>query len=168
MDDVIATMQAFTDGGEDGVPAIEHGLQCAAVLAAERPGDVELQIAGLLHDIGHALAPGDDAGHGEHGASYLRPLFGDRVADLVALHVPAKRWLVTVEAAYRNGLTPVSRRTLINQGGPMSAHEQASFEAYPCSADAVVLRRADEAAKQPGRDAGELADWLPALRRLAR
>jgi predicted HD phosphohydrolase len=167
IDDVIATMKSFGDAVDDNVQAIEHGLQCAAVLAAERPDDVELQVAGLLHDVGHVLVPGDDAGHGEHGADYLRPLFGARVASLVALHVPAKRWLVSVEDTYGDGLSKMSQRTLIAQGGVMTVAERAAFAGHPCFADAVTLRRADEAAKVPGRSAGTLADWIPQLRIVA-
>ena len=122
---------------------------------------------GLFHDVGHILVPGDDAGHGEHGANYLRPLFGARVAEFVALHVPAKRWLVTVEDAYGDGLSEVSQRTLIAQGGAMTVDERTAFENHPCFADAVTLRRADEAAKVPGKPAGTLADWIPQLRALA-
>jgi predicted HD phosphohydrolase len=166
IDDVIATMESFGDAVDDNIQAIEHGLQCAAVLADERPDDLELQVAGLLHDVGHVLVPGDDSGHGEHGASYLRPLLGDRVAELVALHVPAKRWLVTVDRTYGDGLSAVSQRTLVAQGGVMTAAERAVFEAHPCFAHAVTLRRADEAAKVPGKDAGTLDDWLPQLRRV--
>ncbi|MEV4391183.1 inositol oxygenase family protein [Nonomuraea sp. NPDC049607] len=47
----------------DPVPLLDHGLQVAAVLRDRHPGDRELQVAGLVHDLGHLLAPGDEAGH---------------------------------------------------------------------------------------------------------
>src|SRR5271166_3030595 len=37
---------------------LQHGLQCAAHLQRSNQGDPELQVAGLLHDVGHVLAPG--------------------------------------------------------------------------------------------------------------
>src|SRR5262245_37643291 len=168
VDDIIDVLVGAGDAADDNVTAVEHALQCAAVLAARRPGDDELHLAGLLHDIGHLLVPGDDAGHGIHAANYLRPLLGDRIADLVALHVPAKRWLVTTDGDYRARLSDVSTRTLRTQGDAMSPAERATFETHPCWDDAVTLRRADDDAKELGRDAGAVDDWMPALRRLAR
>ena len=44
----------------EGFSELDHGLQCAAELAEAAPGDVELQVAGLVHDVAHTLgfAPG--------------------------------------------------------------------------------------------------------------
>ena len=36
---------------------LDHGLQTAAVLRTSRPDDAELQVAGLVHDLGHILPP---------------------------------------------------------------------------------------------------------------
>ena len=73
----------------DGLSELDHGLQCAHRLARRRPLDIELQLAGLVHDVGHQFGPDDR--HGEIGGDLLRPLLGERVAALVAAHVPAKR-----------------------------------------------------------------------------
>lgn len=151
--------------GPDGerVDLLEHALQCGYELQCSHPDDVELQVAGLVHDLGHQLVPGDDAGHGRAAADAVRPLFGGRVADLVELHVPAKRYLVTTDPAYHDVLSPVSVRTLGNQGGAMSPDEVAAFERHPHARAAVTLRRADEAAKTPGRPVPSLDDWHPIL-----
>lgn len=140
---------------------LDHLLQCAAELAARRPGDRELQLAGLLHDVGHALGP--DEAHGELGAAFVRPVAGDRVADLVAAHVPAKRYLVAVDPAYAATLSADSVRTLALQGGPMTDEEVAEFDGHGSAADAVLLRRADEAAKVEGRPVPTLDHWLALL-----
>jgi predicted HD phosphohydrolase len=137
----------------------EHSLQTAGLLATERPDDLELQAAGLLHDIAHVVAPEDEAGHGDMGGAMVAPVLGTRVADLVRLHVPAKRYLVTVDPSYRNLLAPDSVATLVTQGDAMSEDERRAFEAEPQAADALVLRRADEGGKVAGRDAGDLGRW---------
>ncbi len=137
----------------------QHALQTADLLAAGRPDDLELQVAGLLHDVGHLLAPGDDVGHGEAAAAAVAPVLGGRVADLVRLHVPAKRYLVTVEPSYRDVLAPDSTASLAGQGDTLSRREVEEFESERHAADAVVLRRADDGGKVPGRDVGDLARW---------
>ncbi|MEI6485209.1 MAG: HD domain-containing protein [Sphingomonadales bacterium] len=148
-----------------GLTELDHGLQCAETLAQEVPGDDALAIAGLVHDIGHHITSA--ASHAEDGAALLEGLLGPRVAAIVGLHVAAKRYLVTTDPAYRALLSPGSVETLRLQGGDMSPGEVADFEARPWWQDAVRLRRADEAAKQVGRQTRSLSDWLPALRQLA-
>jgi predicted HD phosphohydrolase len=162
--DLLAAMED-TPGESDGLSELDHALQCAHELASVRPGDVELQAAGLVHDIGHRF--GSDTEHGRLGAEQVRDALGERVAALVEAHVPAKRYLVATDASYRSELSVVSTASLALQGGPLSAEEVAAFSSNPHAADAVVLRRADEAAKVPGRDVPALAHWIPVLRRLA-
>lgn len=149
----------------DRVGVLDHGLQCADELRRRRPDDLELQIAGLVHDLGHVAD--DVEAHGRVGRALLEPLLGERVGALVELHVPAKRYLVTVEDTYRAGLSAASVATLVEQGGTMSPEEVAAFEAEPHHRDAVELRRADEAAKVPGRAVPGLEEWKPRLEALA-
>ena len=143
----------------------EHGLQCAYELQQRVPDDLELQVAGLVHDVAHRITT--EAMHGVVGAEIVRPLFGDRVASLVKLHVDAKRYLVTVDPEYRSTLSTESVHTLSLQGGDMDATERVAFEAEPDADDALVLRRADEAAKVEGRDVPGLDHWEAILRRVA-
>ncbi len=143
----------------------QHGLQCADELARRFPDDLELQVAGLIHDVAHRVTSEDL--HGIVGAEMVRPLFGERVAALVKLHVDAKRYLVTVDPLYRSTLSSESVHTLALQGGDMNNDELAAFEAEPHSDDAVALRRADEAAKVPGRVVPGLDRWEEILRRIA-
>ncbi|MFJ6572487.1 inositol oxygenase family protein [Streptomyces sp. NPDC091292] len=153
------------DHSGDPVDLHDHALQTAALLRRGHPSDKELQVAGLVHDIGHLLRPGDDARHADHAADAVRPLLGERVARLVVLHVPAKRYLATTEPGH-----PLSRQsvlTLMVQGGAMSAEEVRAFEADPDAADAVTLRQADDAGKVVGFDAGILEDWRPVLELVA-
>jgi len=146
---------------EPGLTELEHGLQCAALLRAAHPLDLELQVAGLVHDI----RQGPD--HDRAGADAVRPIFGERVAALVGMHVRAKRYLVSTDAAYRERLSPVSVYTLGLQGGLMSVGEIADFEAGGFARDAVELRRADDAAKVIGKEVSGLEEWLPVLRSVA-
>ncbi|MFE9257784.1 inositol oxygenase family protein [Streptomyces sp. NPDC006879] len=153
------------DHGGDPVDLHDHALQTAALLRRSHPADKELQIAGLLHDLGHLLRPGDDAGHGDLAARVLAPLLGARVARLVQLHVPAKRYLAAVEPAHT--LSPQSARTLLDQGGAMSRSEAARFAADPEAGAALILRQADDAGKVIGLNAGEMEDWRPVLELVA-
>ncbi len=148
-----------------GLSELEHGLQCAAELKAAAPEDVELQAAGLLHDVAYGQSYAET--HHRVGADALLDLFGKRVGQLVALHVDAKRYLVTTDPTYRSRLSPVSVETLALQGGVMSAEEIAAFEAEDHWRDGLKLRKADEAAKTPGRSVPGLDTWRPILRALA-
>ncbi|MFJ9817443.1 HD domain-containing protein [Streptomyces sp. NPDC101151] len=153
------------DKSGDPVDILDHGLQVAAILAEQHPGDEELQVAGLVHDIGHHLAPGDEAGHGEHAAASVAGLLGPRTARLVALHIPAKRYLAAADPQL--ALSPESARTLGCQGGAMTAEESADFEADPDFMAAVALRRADDAGKVVGLRVPGLAHWRPTVERVA-
>ncbi|WP_433632686.1 HD domain-containing protein [Nocardia sp. CA-120079] len=154
------------DRSGDPVDILDHDLQCAELLRRSHPDDEELQLAGLLHDIGHKLVPGDDAGHGKHGADAIRALLGDRVARLVELHVVAKRYLAATETAYT--LSPTSRRTLVAQGGPLTETEIAEFRTDPDFTSAIALRRADDTGKVVGLRVASVESWRPVLERVAR
>ncbi|MGW6007717.1 hypothetical protein [Streptomyces sp. NPDC055210] len=64
----------------------DHALQTAALLRRSRPADKELQVAGLVHVVGHLLRPGDPTVHAAVTADAVRPLLGERVSGLVRLH----------------------------------------------------------------------------------
>ncbi|NIY62706.1 hypothetical protein SMALB_0626 [Streptomyces malaysiensis] len=87
--------------------------------------------------------------HEVAGAEFARRRVGERAAWVIARHVPAKRYLVATDPAYHALLSPVSVASLKVQGGPMDEREVAEFAAHPLAADAVALRRWDDAAKDP-------------------
>ncbi|MFJ9365616.1 HD domain-containing protein [Nocardia sp. NPDC101769] len=155
------------DRSGDPVDILNHDRQCAELLRRDFPGDEELQVAGLVHDIGHVLVPGDDAGHGVHGAEAVRALLGARVARLVELHVVAKRYLAATDSVHAEALSPSSRRTLVVQGGPMTLAEITAFERDPDFAAALALRRADDAGKVVGLTVHPLETWRPVVERVA-
>ena len=164
--DEVCTVLADERGG-DVITALAHALQCGSQLTNEHPDDVELQVAGLVHDIASSLQPRPRGDHAEIGASLVRPLLGDRVADLVGGHVMAKRYLVTTDATYRASLSAESTRTLALQGDVLSDDERAAFEASPLAGEWVQLRRADEQAKVPGLAVPDLETWRARLHSLA-
>lgn len=64
----------------------QTALRTAALLRRGRPADKELQVAGLVHDIGQLLSPGDEIRRTERAAAAVRPLLGERVHRLVRQH----------------------------------------------------------------------------------
>jgi predicted HD phosphohydrolase len=82
--------------------------------------------------------------------------------------VAAKRCLAATEPGYLASLSEDSRRSLALQGGAMSPDEAARFVARPWAADAIRLRRWDEAAKRPGAHTLPLEDLARALEACAR
>ena len=145
----------------DSFSELDHALQCAWNLWLARPHDREFILAGLVHDVGHTL--GSDEEHGTIGADVVRPLLGSRVADLVAAHVPAKRYLVATDPLYAQLLSPLSTASLDRQGGGMTVEDIQAWEQTPHFVDALELRRADDRAKVAGRDVPGLVRWLPML-----
>ncbi|QNP74163.1 hypothetical protein IAG44_35065 [Streptomyces roseirectus] len=61
-------------------------LRTAALLRRGRPADKELQLAGLVHPVGHVLCPADPARRADRTADAVRPLLGPRVAALLRRH----------------------------------------------------------------------------------
>jgi len=168
VDELFACL-AVGDRAFDGetVNLLAHGLQCAALLAAVEPSDLELQVAGLVHDVGTIVAPGEPSRHAWIGADVVRSLLGDRVATLVGGHDQAKRYLVTTDAAYRERLSPRSIATLRGQGGLLDPTERAAFEERAEFDALLSLRRADDGAKEHGRAVPPLEHWRDAVRELA-
>jgi phosphonate degradation associated HDIG domain protein len=160
----------------EGITQHDHALQCAALARADGVHDA-LTVAALFHDVGHLVCDvqgdegyemgRDDDRHEAIGARILAPLFGPRVAQPVALHVIAKRWLCSKEPEYQQRLSLASQATLIAQGGLLSEEECDRFEAHPGFNDAVALRTWDDAGKVEGLHVGELRDWEPIVRSLA-
>jgi predicted HD phosphohydrolase len=167
LDNVDAVVAVLTAGAreDDGeaVDALAHHLQCAALLRERAPDDVELQVAGLVHDVASTVWPGRPATHARAGAALVEPLLGARVAWLVGHHDQAKRYLVTTEPDYRARLSPTSVVTLEAQGGLLADDERAALAAEPDLDAALALRRADDDAKVPGRVVPGLDTWRATL-----
>ena len=172
--------------GGEAVTQLEHALQ-AATLAQLQGHDEEFVVACLLHDLGHLTdeaqevldvdAATDADGslrarqrsealeHGAEGAAFLEGVASERIRYLIAGHAAAKRYLCTTDPSYYDRLSPVSKRTMADQGGLMSPEEVASFAANPWAADLVALRRFDDAAKEPGMATPRLEAFRPLVER---
>ena len=113
---------AFADD-EGGLPILDHSLQCAARLRTSHPDDVELQVAGLVHDLGWLeLDDGRwtlrlDAAHDVDGRALVAPLLGPRVAALVGGHVAAKRYLLTTDPSTPRCCRRAARRRWVSRVG---------------------------------------------------
>ncbi|MEO6546364.1 MAG: phosphonate degradation HD-domain oxygenase [Ferruginibacter sp.] len=157
-DEVLSLYQRFGDNDYIGEPVsqIEHMCQCAQ-LAEAAAYDQEIILAAFLHDIGHLLEHVMPAGqmdgfgvndHEKLGAEYLRQKgFSEKVAMLVASHVPAKRYLTNRQPEYFNQLSEASKRTLEFQGGVMTDEQADEFEKDELHPLYIQLRRWDEQAK---------------------
>jgi [1-hydroxy-2-(trimethylamino)ethyl]phosphonate dioxygenase len=149
--------------GGERVSQLQHALQCAALAEAEG-APATLVAAALLHDIGHLIhtlgpspaARGIDDRHERLGAEWLARRFAAPVSEPVRLHVDAKRYLTAAEPGYFATLSPASVRSLELQGGPFAPEAAALFIGLPHAADAVRLRRWDEAAKLAGKATPDL------------
>ena len=166
--------QLGDDPYDEAVSQLAHALQSAA-RAEEAGAPDSLVAAALLHDVGHLLDldrrpkstgadPIDtDLRHEDSGAAWLRPLFPPEVTAPIALHVRAKWYLCAIDAGYRGRLSDGSVRSLALQGGPLDVREVRRFESLPASADAVQLRRWDDAAKVVGAPTALLSEYVSLL-----
>jgi predicted HD phosphohydrolase len=166
VDALFDALEASRDADDEGgLSILEHSLQCADLLRASHADDVELQVAGLVHDLGW-LEPSPagwtlrlDAAHDADGGALVHDLLGARVAGLVSGHVAAKRYLLATDPGYAELLSTRSEVTLEFQGGVMRGDEITSFERRPERADLLVLRRADDSAKARGKVVPGLDTW---------
>jgi predicted HD phosphohydrolase len=143
---------------EDAVDELDHALQAAA-RARDDGADDELVLAAALHDLAHSPEFGEIAPH-QHdrmAREWLTPRFGERVGWLAGAHVAAKRYLAATDPDYATSLSDVSVDSLHHQGG--AAVDQ-GFVDHPWWADALRLRRYDDAAKDPRGNAASIEDVL--------
>lgn len=176
--EVLALFEAWGTGTYDeDISQLDHALQTAALARADGANDA-LIAASLLHDVGHLLelreggiAHGQtdtDLGHEGRGARWLAAVFPAPVTGPIALHVAAKRYRCHVDPGYHDGLSAGSRRSLVRQGGPMSAAEAERFAAHPAHADAVRLRGWDDGGKVEDLVVADLSSYRTLLDHLAR
>ena len=159
---VLASLRGVWD--EEAVDELDHALQ-SAKRAMDDGADDELVLAAALHDIGRSpLLAAQRHAHDRVAREWLTPRFGARVGWLAGAHVAAKRFLVATEPGYADGLSDVSVATLHAQGG---AGVDPAFVNHPWWADAVRLRRYDDAAKDPAATAATTTDILTIAERLA-
>lgn len=148
------------------VSILEHSWQ-SYLLAEKADVPFDVQIACLLHDVGHLLGseaghePGMDGcgtpNHEAVGGEFLKKLgVSEYVAWLVSNHVNAKRFLVWQDPNYP--LTEASRTTLRFQGGPFTDDEAAAFVERPGHEAVVRMRAFDEGAKEVGLPKPSVSD----------
>ena len=161
---------------DEAVSQLEHALQTAHLAVRARDSDHAIAAA-LLHDIGHlllaghdeqTLSPDTDLEHEVVGARWLARMFPQRVTDPIREHVRAKRYLCAIDTGYHRRLSSASRRSLALQGGTLPESERASVDLMPHFADAVTLRRRDDAGKVAGKAVPGLETYRALLESLVR
>ncbi|HET9058484.1 MAG TPA: hypothetical protein VFN61_01075 [Acidimicrobiales bacterium] len=157
---LLAGLAGIYDPGED-VDELDHAMQCAT-LAYESGAGPELVAAALVHDIGrHPELERPRFAHERTGAlwalSACTVRHAERVAWLVGAHVAAKIWLAGHEAGYP--LSEVSRASLLVQSSGEGS-VLASYVGHVWWADALRLRRWDDAAKVPGASVASLREIM--------
>ena len=151
----------------EGVTQLEHALQ-AAQLAEQSGAPATLVTAAFLHDLGHLLnlqgetptERGVDDQHQYFAIPFIRPLFPAAVVEAIRLHVDAKRALCALEPEYYANLSEDSKRSLTLQGGIFGRQETGLFLAKPFAAEAMQVRRWDDAAKVPGATTPSIGHYL--------
>jgi predicted HD phosphohydrolase len=177
LDDVLRTSsrRGHRAYGES-ITELEHALQCATF--NQRAGEPPAEVASApLHDYGHLCHQmgddiadhGVDARHEDLGATLIRVLFVDAVADAAQRLVAAKRYLCWRDPGCADGLSVVPRKSLHLQGGPMTETEAHEFEREPGHDPAVRARRVrrvrcyDNLGKVPGMKTPDLESFRPLL-----
>lgn len=161
---------------DESVTQLEHALQSAALAVNERRADSEVAAA-LLHDVGHLLMDehqerddflGEDLKHEIVGANWLSSFFPESITQPIRLHVPAKRYLCSLDKEYWSSLSNASKKSLEQQGGPMEKSEIIEFEQQTGYEDAVRIRRYDDRAKVADREVPPLSEYSDLIRNLLR
>ena len=144
---------------DEAVDELTHALQ-TAYLASIEGADDALVLAAALHDAGRIdeVAERYCGPHEVAGARFVEAIVDERAGWVVGAHVDAKRYLVATDPIYGATLSPASVRSLAVQGGPFSSDEADAFAAHPWAHDAIVLRRWDDRAKEPGAPAMTVAE----------
>ena len=170
--EVFALFEAFGSSNYDeGVTLTDHSLQTAALARTAGSPDA-LVVAALLHDVGHLLQaryrgnenyldPNWD--HDSVAAEWLRPRFGDAIANPVGHHVSAKRWLCACEPDYYDALSTASKASLAAQGGPFSGVAANHWRSQAGAEDGIRLRRWDDDGKVEGLAIAPLAEYVHLL-----
>lgn len=161
---LLLSSQRFT-AGED-ISVLDHGLQTADILRRAFPDDLELQVAGLVHDIDHVIGC-HPSRHGVTASDYLGDVLPFSLTELVRLHPIAKRFLINLDPAYADRLSVASIASLQFQGNGPDSDEIDLFIADPQHRRVIALRRADDQAKIPGLRVPTLASWIPVILEVA-
>ncbi|MFI8338862.1 metal-dependent phosphohydrolase [Streptomyces sp. NPDC085639] len=141
----------------------ERRLRTAALLRRSHPFDKELQLAGLLHDIGRLLRLSDGAVTEGVAAEAVRPLLGERVARLVRLSAaPGGDGAAGSQYGAEPGAEPDAA-----PGTPFDTGAGAEDGAGAEAEAVATLRHARDSAGAADLDAGVLEDWRPLLELVA-
>lgn len=165
--EILSLYEVYGHADYIGEPVSQLEHMCQSALLAEQGGyDEEVILAAFFHDIGHFcehLMPVEQmdgfgvVDHEKLGADFLRSKgFSEKISSLVRHHVQAKRYLTFHSPSYYEKLSEASKKTLLFQGGRMTAKEAEAFENDELFDLHILLRRWDERAKLENQPLPEL------------
>jgi putative nucleotidyltransferase with HDIG domain len=142
----------------ENITQLEHAILAAMYAEEEFPYDMELIVGAFLHDIGHQLigvnmisSDGKILGvknHETRGAIFLKGLgFSEKICNVVANHVRAKKYLAYIDSYYIFKLSDASYKTFILQGGMMTETDANEFTKEKYFNESIHVRKYDEMAK---------------------
>lgn len=144
------------DFGEE-ITHLEHAMQTYYHLKDQ---DLELRVAGFWHDLGHSYCQsqsqamldedGTILGMNDHDSLVKQHFTGtltDRICQIMGMHTIAKRYQCERDGIEK--LSLASTKTLDLEGGLLSDEERTRFTEDIHFKDALILRNADNAGKDP-------------------
>lgn len=141
---------------EEQVSQAVHGVQTSLKIK-EFGGDKNMQLAGLIHDIGHLIMKpidpcmGVDDKHEYKAFKWLKyHYFPNEICYPILNHVDSKRYLCSTEWGYYESLSKASKMSFNLQGGFMTNEEKWKFEDNKYFVQSLLLRKADDEAKNIG------------------
>lgn len=135
----------------------EHALQSARLAQKNNPNIHALIAAALLHSLSSLLNEQNDL----FVHKFLKPIWGEAVAQPILSSNTAQRFLAAVDSGYVFKLSEANQHLLEQQGGALSqdSPEYTAFRKSPYFERSLALRRWHDEAKAVDKDTPSLKEF---------